>query len=239
MSELTTNSHMMGQYGTMAPSNINALDGSSHRYSSLQSIEKGGAAQESLITDRGSNHNTSGDHNFNSAFNNDNDHDNDSCCNTDGFADSVVGRDLLDEPEAKYADRQQAFGGGTEDGENVGTTTRKDHRATSSKLQQSSTVSPGTTWSEYLQMFALNVVILSVTFLVATHVPDRVSLVWQVAGSLVVLPVTVCVPAVFYLLLGRKLHTESDSLTYIAYVMVIISVPLVVVCGFYNVAKLV
>jgi hypothetical protein len=60
---------------------------------------------------------------------------------------------------------------------------------------------------------ALSLAVVSLAFFAAQEVPDRVSLVWRIAGCVAVLPVTVFIPSLFYLLLGGELGTRGDRYT--------------------------
>eukprot|EP01034_Spumella_vulgaris_P022844 gene22844-29018_t len=86
--------------------------------------------------------------------------------------------------------------------------------------------------------FFLTLVVVILAILTAQSIPDRVSLVWRVAGSLAVLPVTVFIPALFYLLLGRELHTQKDRYTVVSYIIVCLSAPLILLTGGWNIYSL-
>jgi ABC-type multidrug transport system fused ATPase/permease subunit len=86
---------------------------------------------------------------------------------------------------------------------------------------------------------ALSLAVVSLAFFAAQEIPDRVSLVWRIAGCVAVLPVTVFIPSLFYLLLGRELGTRGDRYTSASLAIACLSAPLILLAAGWNVASIV
>ena len=84
----------------------------------------------------------------------------------------------------------------------------------------------------------ITLVVIALALVIAYLIPDSVSIVWQVAGSLVCIAIAVFLPALAYLLLLHGLRAKIDKYSVVCGLAVVLSVPLIIVCTYHNVVQL-